>query len=129
MSLLLPIHSMKIILNITSSYNTNAVRIRQPIDFEIICFNIIKTIQVWPSSLLTDKADQMKMRHLRNANIVNVDSLICKNCAVRLLTDHLIDWWAIQVNELKVIAGNVPPKLNFNPRRSTEMLVWSRVCP
>jgi hypothetical protein len=58
----------------------------------------------------------MKMRHPQNANIVNADSLVCKNCVVRLLTDHLIDWWAIQVNELKVIAGIIPPKLDFNLR-------------
>jgi hypothetical protein len=49
--------------------------------------------------------DKMKLRHPRNANVVTPDSLICINCAMRLLTDHLIEWWAIQVNQLKVIPG------------------------
>jgi hypothetical protein len=29
----------------------------------------------------------------------------CKQCNINLLNAHLIDWWAYQVNELKVIPG------------------------
>lgn len=47
----------------------------------------------------------MRIRRHWNADVVDADSLVCKNCVVRLLTNHLIDWWAIQVNELNVIAG------------------------
>lgn len=59
----------------------------------------------------------MRIRHHWNSNIVNTDSLICKNCALRLLTDRLIDWWAIQVNELKVIQG---PSLNISVFNSSD---------
>lgn len=49
--------------------------------------------------------DKMKLRRPGHANVITADSLICRNCATRLLTDHLIEWWAIQVNQLRVIPG------------------------
>ena len=38
-------------------------------------------------------------------NVVTPDSLLCKFCATRLLTVHLLEWWGHQVNDLHVIQG------------------------
>jgi hypothetical protein len=48
----------------------------------------------------------MRVRYPNDADAVDVDSLLCNNCCVQLLSYHLIEWWAIQVNDLKVIPGN-----------------------
>jgi hypothetical protein len=48
----------------------------------------------------------MRARFPHDSHTVDANSLLCNSCSIQLLTNHLLEWWAIQVNELHVIQGS-----------------------